>query len=129
MIVAGFGHRRGAGAESLADALRLACRAGAAPGLLAAPADKAHGPALRALAARLGLPLAVVPPEALRAAPTLTRSPASLKARGTGSVAEAAALATAAIHGEARLLGPRSLSSDRMASCALAEIFAKDPHP
>lgn len=83
---------------------------------LAAPADKVAG--LAGLADARGLPVIAVPPEALRAARTLTRSAASLAARGTGSVAEAAALAAAGPG--ARLLGPRAVAPDRMATCALA---------
>lgn len=123
MIAAGFGYRTGAGCESFVDALgRALARAGRAapgPGLIAVPADKAAEPGLLALAARLGLPVAQIPPDALGSAPTLTQSPASLAARGTGSVCEAAALAAAGPG--ARLLGPRVFSSDRMAGCALAE--------
>lgn len=114
MIVAGFGFRAGAGVASLADAL---AGTGGRPQALAAPADKA--PALAPLAARLGVAVIAVAPGALARAQTLTDSPASRAARGTGSVAEAAALAAAGPG--ARLLGPRVVSGDRMATCALAE--------
>lgn len=84
---------------------------------LAAPDDKA--PALATLAELLGLPLIAVSQEALRAAPTQTQSAASLGARATGSVAEAAALAAAGP--SARLITSRHISPDRMASCAIAQ--------
>ncbi|WP_454798104.1 cobalamin biosynthesis protein [Novosphingobium lindaniclasticum] len=117
MIVAGFGFRAGANLVSLERALAGAC-AGLPPiAALAAPCDKA--PQLKALADRLGLPLLAIDAERLRAASTITRSAASLAARGTGSVAEAAALA--ACGPAARLLAPRHVSSDRMATCAIAE--------
>jgi cobalt-precorrin 5A hydrolase len=116
VIVAGFGFRAAARADSLADALS---RAGRAPGLLATAEDKAHTPAFRAFAQRSGLPVLGIDPAALAAQPTLTQSQASRAARATGSVAEAAALAAAGPG--ARLLGPRVVSGDGMATCALAE--------
>lgn len=116
MIVAGFGFRAAASEVSLRDALRLA--GPAAPGALAAPADKAGAACLVDLATSLALPVIPVPAPALRAARTLTRSPRIQAARDTGSVAEAAALAAAGPGAE--LLGPRVISADRMATCALA---------
>jgi cobalt-precorrin 5A hydrolase len=116
VIAAGFGFRAAASADSLADAL---VRAGSTPGLLATTEDKAQSPAFRAFARRLGLPVLGIDPAALAAQPTLTQSAASRTARGTGSVAEAAALAAAGPG--ARLLGPRAVSGDGMATCALAQ--------
>ena len=118
MIVAGFGFRRGASADSLRDAL---ARAGGvrAPDRLATVADKAVAPALRALASALGCPVCAIPEAALTDQTTLTASARVRAARGTGSVAEASALAAAGP--DARLIGPRSVSADRMATCALAE--------
>lgn len=116
MIVAGFGFRAGATADSLLDAL---ARTGGRPDLAATAAAKAGAPAFRMAAARLRLPCRAAPAAALAAAPTLTRSAASRRAHGTGSVAEAAALAVAGPG--ARLLGPRCISADRLATCALAE--------
>ena len=119
MIVAGFGYRTGATAASLRAALALAQTGHPPVTALAAPADKAS--LLASLAEALELPLIAVTPEALRPVETLTRSPASLAARGTGSVAEAAALVAA---GEgARLLAPRHISPDRMATCAIAQGY------
>ena len=113
MIVAGFGFRRGASADSLRDAL---ARAGGvrAPDRLATGADKAVAPALRALASALGCPVCAIPEAALTDQTTLTASARVRAARGTGSVAEASGP-------DARLIGPRSVSADRMATCALAE--------
>jgi cobalt-precorrin 5A hydrolase len=116
VIAAGFGFRAAATADSLANAL---ARAGAAPALLATPDDKARSPAFRSFARRLGLPVLGIDPAALAAQPTLTQSQASRAARGTGSVAEAAAPAAAGPG--ARLLGPRVVSDDGMATCALAQ--------
>ncbi len=118
MIVAGFGFRGAATEASL-----LAALGEARPQALAAPEDKAAAPCLAALSRRLRLPVIPVPPGALLAVTTLTHSPRVQEKRGTGSVAEAAALAAAGP--KARLLGPRTVSPDRMATCALAE--RKDP--
>ena len=123
MIVAGFGFRAAAHGASFRDALARAAN-GRCPDGFAAPADKAA-----ALAAALGQPVIPVAPEALALAETLTRSARVTALRGTGSVAEAAALAAAGRG--ARLLGPRAVSADRLATCALAEgpgpSSAKEP--
>lgn len=117
MIVAGFGFRDGAALPSLRDALaRALAEAEARPDALSVPADKA--PLLAALAEELGLPLIPVDGGELVGTRTATRSDASLAARGTGSVCEAAALVAAGPG--ARLLTTRHIAFDRMATCALA---------
>lgn len=123
MIAAGFGFRAAATEGSLRDALDRAA-AGRAVAVLAAPADKAEASALRALATSLRLPVVAVSAADLSATDTLTRSPRVLATRGTGSVAEAAALAAAGPDGSARLLGSRAVSADRLATCALATTEA-----
>lgn len=119
MIVAGFGFRAGAGLTSLRAALALAQQGQPAVTHLASACDKVA--ALAPLADALGLPVRAVAPGDLSGAATLTHSAASLAARGTGSLAEASALSAAGAG--ARLLGPRHVSPDRMATCALAEGF------
>ncbi len=114
MIVAGFGFRAGAGADSLRDAF---ARAGGQADRMATLADKAAAPAFRAVAATHDV--VAVAPHAARAVATPTQSAAVQAARATGSVAEACALAAAGPG--ARLLAPRAISGDRMASCALAQ--------
>ncbi len=118
MRVAGFGFRAAATIASLRDALD---GAGGPTGLdaLAAVDDRVGADCLRALATDLALPVTPVPAATARAAPTLTRSPAALSARGAGSLAEATALAAAGP--DARLLAPRTVSRDRLAACAIAE--------
>ena len=118
MIAAGFGFRGAATLASLRDALD---RAGGAVrvGLLATATDKAGTEVFRALAAELGLPAQGVDSALLAAQPTRTRSAASLTARGTSSLAEAAALAAAGPG--ARLIATRQVSADGTATCALAE--------
>lgn len=130
MTVAGFGFRAGASPESLHAALRLAlARSGlhAAPGeltLLAAPADKAGARCIQALAAVLNVPVRPVSPEEMACVATLTDSARVRAARGTGSVAEAVALAAAKqlACGEPALLHPRAVSQDRLATCAIARF-------
>lgn len=126
-----MGFRSAATLADLRAALRLAeNRAGPAQALATA-ADKADAPALLALAAERGLPIIAV---AVAGRATPTQSPASLAARGTGSVAEAAALEAAlgaaaldtapdtapgAARPGARLLMPRLVAG--AATCAMAE--------
>jgi cobalt-precorrin 5A hydrolase len=116
MIVAGFGFRAGVSLDTLRSAFDRARRDLPPITHLAAPEDKVA--ALAPLAATLGLPLLGLSPDALAAVATPTRSPASLQARGVGSVAEASALAAA---GQGRLLRTRQISPDRMATCAIAQ--------
>jgi len=135
MMVAGFGFRRGATLASLRNALAQALEVAQSATtsahsitLLAAAQDKAEAPCLRALAADLGLPLCAVVPAHVANTPTLTNSDAVRALRGTGSTAEAVALAAALMHSGpgAKLLHPRSVSTDRLATCAMATLA---PHP
>lgn len=114
MIVAGFGFRTGATDASFVDAL---ARTGAQANAFATLDTKAA--VLASFAHENKVPLIHVTPEALSRQATLTRSANAEEAHNTGSVAEAAALAAAGPH--ARLLGPRVISGDRMATCALAQ--------
>ncbi len=116
MRVAGLGFRSRATAASLADALAAA---GGPVDALATAADKAGAAAICDLARGLGLPLIAVGPAALAAEATLTRSARVAARFGTGSVAEAAALAAAGPG--ARLSGPRVVSADGLATAAIAE--------
>jgi cobalt-precorrin 5A hydrolase len=114
MIVAGFGFTTQASGDSVADALQ---RHGVRPDALATLDDKAE--ALAALTAQLDLPVIAVAKADAAAQNTLTRSDRSLAAKGTPSVAEATALAAAGPG--ATLIGPRTISQDRMATCAIAQ--------
>ena len=109
MIVAGFGFSTRATVESLRSAY---AKVGAAEVLATLPDKRAL---LDDLGAELGLPVVTVAGRA----ETVTQSPASMAARGTGSVAEACALDAAGPG--AYLLGPRVVSDDRLATCALAK--------
>ena len=116
MRIAGFGYREGATMTSLREALAEAD--GTLPDGLAVPADKAAALCVRELAVELNLPLYSVPADAMRRAETLTMSKKVMEKRGTGSVAEACAVA--AVGPNAHLEGPRKVSPDRMATCAIA---------
>jgi len=122
MIVAGFGYRGAVTVESLKDALKLACSqvglAQTAPFAIAVPTDKARIGAFQDFAASLNSRVIEVDPAQFYNIETLTRSERVQAKRGTGSVAEAGALIGAGLN--ARLLGQRVISTDRMASCALA---------
>ncbi|APL95136.1 cobalamin biosynthesis protein [Sphingobium indicum] len=120
MIVAGFGFRHGASLASLESALERATGGMIAVDALATLDGKTQQ--LAPLARKLALPLIAVGVERLADQPVATRSPASMAAYGAGSVAEATALA--ALTQKGRLLAPRAFSSDRFASCALAESSA-----
>ncbi|WP_375230682.1 cobalamin biosynthesis protein [Roseobacter sp. S98] len=118
MIVAGFGFRS---TVTVAD-LRAALGAAGSDrpvDALATVADKATTDAFVRFAAAENLDIIPVDADALARQQTLTQSAVSDAARGTGSVAEAAALAAAGHR--ARLLAPRVVSADRTATCALAE--------
>ncbi len=118
MKVAGFGFRKGAGVESLMQALEAA---GGAAGIsrIATVVEKAEAPAFRDLAARLGLPLEAVAKDALPWVAVETQSEKSEAIYGTGSLSEAVALIAAGP--KARLLVARTISPDSMATCAIAE--------
>lgn len=117
MIVAGFGFRATATVDSLRDALaRTAGERRIAA--FAAPEDKVEAASLTSLARERQVAVRGVAPDDLVRQETATESAQVRAARGTGSVAEAAALAAAGPG--ARLLGPRSISADRLATCALA---------
>ncbi|WP_040478015.1 cobalamin biosynthesis protein [Halomonas smyrnensis] len=123
MRIAGFGFRRSATLASLAEALeRLEACHGPADRLAAADSMR---PTVQALGEARGLETLAVPDAALAAAETLTHSPRSRQARGTGSVAEAVAVLAAGPG--ATLLGPRLVSPDRCATAAMASAaLARD---
>lgn len=118
MIVAGFGFRTQATIESLRDALAMAA-GGHKVSTLATLSEKAAAPAFKDLADTLALPVQAVDASDLSQVETLTQSPVSQMAKQTGSVAEATALVAAGPG--AGLLCARVISTDRMASCALAQ--------
>lgn len=117
MIIAGLGFSSAATVDSLRAAFDLAI-AGQKVDALATVADKDGHAALTEFAAVTALPLHFIAPADLAGQRTLTCSTRSRATYGTGSVAEAAALAAAGTG--ARLLTPRHISGDRLATCAVA---------
>ena len=114
MIVAGFGYSTRASLDSIQDALARAQLGQPPVTALAALADKAS--LLEGLARAMGVPvIAVTGP----LPDTPTQSERSLSERGTGSVAEACALAAVGEGGYLRQT--RVISGDRLATCAIAQ--------
>ncbi|KRR02273.1 precorrin methylase [Bradyrhizobium jicamae] len=118
MKVAGFGFRREVTLASLRDALDAA---GGSDGLaaVATASDKAETAALKALACELNVPVRPVLADVLAGTVTPTQSEFIKAKFGTGSVAEAAALAVAGRG--SRLVSKRAVSQDRTATAAIAE--------
>ncbi|CUH98010.1 cobalamin biosynthesis protein [Leisingera aquaemixtae] len=121
MKVAGIGFRSTATAADLQAALALT---GERVDAVASIAEKAETPAMQEFARSIGLPVIALQEQDIAGEQTLTCSP-RIKARfGTGSLAEAAALAGAR-HGvdgaRARLLAPRVVTADGLATAAIAE--------
>ena len=117
MKVAGIGFRKSATTQSLRSALDTA---GGVQGLhaLATIADKATAPSIIALGLQLNLPVRAIEKDDLQVQSTLTVSTKVDSVTGVGSVSEAAALA--ACGPGSRLIGARAVSSDRLATAAIA---------
>ena len=115
MRVAGIGFRKGASLDSLRAALAAVEALGGRAEALASLPEKAADPALQALAAERGLPLI---PVAVQGIATPTQSPRIQAMHGTGSVAEAAALAAAGPG--AKITVARISAPDGRATCAMA---------
>ncbi len=117
MIVAGMGFRKGADLAALQAAFMAA--GGARAVALATAEDKAQAAVFVQFAALCGLPVHAICAADLAAQATPTQSARVAALYGTGSLAEAAALAAAGPG--ARLLRARVQSQDGMATAALAE--------
>ena len=118
MKVAGLGFNKHVTLASLREALAAA---GGPDGLAAVAtiSDKADAEALKQLARECGVPIRAVPAGALASIHTPTQSEFIIEKFGTGSVAEAVALA--AVGPRARLIATRAVSQDRTATAAIAE--------
>ena len=121
MKVAGIGFRASATLADLRQALDLLQTQ---PDALASLQAKAAAEPLKTLATELGLPLIALAEEDIAGEQTLTCSP-RIKARfATGSLAEAAALVgarQARPGARARLIAPRIVTANGLATAALAE--------
>ncbi len=115
MRVAGVGFRETSSLSSLIEAVTIA-RGALVLDALATIESKAGAPVMRSLGETLGLPVLAVAVAGIR---TPSRSPRVEARFGTGSVAEAAALAATGSGG--RIIVPRVRSADGMAMAAIAE--------
>ncbi|GGX49833.1 precorrin methylase [Tateyamaria omphalii] len=114
MIVAGFGFSKRATQASLKDAL---AQHNVEPDAVATLEGKVT--TLKRLALSNGVRVIVVSDADAKAQKTHTQSVRSSTEKGTPSVAEATALAAAGPG--ARLISTRTISQDRMATCAIAQ--------
>ena len=89
------------------------------PDSIATADGKAKTTVFAALSDYCGLPIVAIDQGHLVKQHTLTQSEHAILSHKTGSVSEAAALAAAGPG--AKLIGPRAISSDGRATCALAE--------
>ncbi|OAN72904.1 precorrin methylase [Sulfitobacter sp. EhC04] len=121
MRVVGIGFRAAADLASLQDALQQVLDAAGGGGIdaVVTEAAKAREKVFREFAQVLGLPGLGVTAQDLGQMITPTQSARIQDRFGTGSLAEAAALAAAGP--EARLVAQRVVSGDGMATAALAE--------
>ncbi|WP_439404978.1 cobalamin biosynthesis protein [Bradyrhizobium sp. DASA03076] len=118
MKVAGLGFKQDVTLASLREAL-LAAGGSAGLAAVATVSDKADAEPLKQLARECGVPIKAVPAETLAGIATPSQSQRITERFGTGSLAEAAALAAAGPH--ARLIATRAVSRDRAATAAIAE--------
>ncbi|WP_420132726.1 cobalamin biosynthesis protein [Rhodopseudomonas sp.] len=121
-VVIGLGFRPAAPQASIAEVIAAArdAAAPAQPKLLATPTDKSAYPPLIAAAEAAALPCLAIDASTLQQASARinTHSEQVHRARGVGSVCEAAALAAAGP--TARLTVSRLVSRDRQATAAVA---------
>jgi cobalt-precorrin 5A hydrolase len=117
MKVAGFGFRKAASVTSLRDALTATGDAGGVTHV-ATVDGKAEAAVFLQFAKTLGLPVLTIPADQLSEVKVLSVSTKSDRLWGTGSLSEAVALLAAGPG--ARLSGLRVISSDSMATCAIA---------
>lgn len=127
--VAGLGFRKAASPESLRVAFDLALAASGVSAVtaLATAWDKANTPALQDLATALKLPVLAVDAAALEQQPAAQASSMVPARYGCRSLAEAAALAAAGPG--ARLLAPRFVAPDGMATAAIAGHIPENTSP
>lgn len=118
MKVAGLGFRKDVTLASLREAL-LAAGGTEDLAAVATVSDKADAEALQQLARECGVPIRAISADTLARIETPTQSKLIAEKFGTGSVAEAAALAAAG--SRARLIATRAVSQDRTATAAIAE--------
>lgn len=124
MRYVGIGCRQQASMASLQDVLtQLDCKQGSFAAMATSLSRSTHS-SLMKLAVELELPLLGISPELLAGQCTHTQSIRQQALFGTGSLAEAAALAAAGADGQ--LLVTRRVSADGMATAAVAFVQTDD---
>lgn len=124
MRVAGIGFRSAATTASLRDALERAIGDGPPVQAIATESGKACAAVFRDFAAALSIPALEISTSDLARMVTPTQSQRVQNSFGTGSLAEAAALAAAGP--KARLVAARVVSHDNMATAAIADNEGKN---
>lgn len=120
MRIVGIGCRAEATQSALIEAIEMALIASSGPlDAIATTVERAESRMVRAVAKRFNLEIIAVDPADLAGKVTPTQSPRILARFGTGSLAEAVALIAA--ESSAQLLCSRQISSDGMATAAIAQ--------
>ncbi len=120
MKIAGLGFRSSVTTTALQKALMLLDTEIDA---LAVLESKATAAGFHAFAETTDVPVLFIPETAIADIKTPTQSERVIARFGTGSVAEALALAAAGRYGSARLISPRLITPDGLATVALAEVY------
>ncbi len=119
MKFAGLGFRSSVTPQALQNALT---HMGPEIDALAVLETKATAAGFHAFAETADVPVLFIPETAIADIKTPTQSERVIARFGTGSVAEALALAAAGRYGSARLINPRQITPDGLATVALAEV-------
>lgn len=119
MTITGLGFRGTVTVAALHDVLK---RQAQKPTHLAVLDTKVDTPGFCAFIADCALPVLIVAESEIHGIITPTQSPRIQSRFGTGSVAEALALAGAGRYGSARLIAPRQTTPDGLATVAQAEV-------
>lgn len=123
MIIAGFGFSSRATAASLAEAVAALDRR---PDQLVSLHEKAQTPLFQAFAQAQALPVLGLDAAQISGVETPSQSPRIQARFNTGSVAEAVALVAArALGATARLIQTRYVTTDGLATVALAEMIER----
>lgn len=118
--IVGVGCRSTATQSALVEAIEMALVATPGPlDAIATTLEKANTPIVKGVARRFNLEIIAIDPTELFGQRTSTQSPRILARFGTGSLAEAVALVAA--ESCAQLLCTRQISSDGMATAAIAQ--------
>ncbi|MQY43203.1 precorrin methylase [Epibacterium sp. SM1969] len=122
MKIAGLGFRRSVTPAALADAL---AQLGTDVDQIAVLETKAQVAGFARFAPSSDIPVVALNEADIKGIKTQTQSTRVYARFGTGSVAEALAIAAARQYGSARLICPRYITADGSATAALAEVHTQ----